>query len=114
MAILTLNAGSSSLKFSVVDPADYRSLAAGVVEDASERAVRRIVSDLIARDPRPSLDVVVHRIVHGGTRFTDPILVTADVRTVLGELTALAPLHNPPGLEVMDVARTALPDSAHV
>jgi acetate kinase len=141
MGILTLNAGSSSLKFSVFDRS-CRLWADGAVDSASrpnrytwrsasgparsesvswsgaEPAVRRIVADarsLERSEPaKLALNVVVHRVVHGGARFGEPVLVTADVRDALGELTELAPLHNPPSLEVMDVAREALPGVAHV
>ena len=80
-------------------------------------AVARIVSDvrtLVESGPAAAIEGVVHRIVHGGSRFTEPVLITAEVRTTLADLVELAPLHNRPGLEVIDAAFEALPGVAHV
>jgi acetate kinase len=130
MALLILNAGSSSLKFGLMNPADHRVFTHGTIElgsrerDADERrkeldaAVRRIVSD--ARTSEQSgtedlaIEAVAHRVVHGGTRFTEPVRITPDVRTALSELSPLAPLHNPPSLDTIDAAIEALPDVPHV
>ncbi len=54
-------------------------------------------------------DAVGHRIVHGGERFREPVLVDDDVRRALDELTDLAPLHQPAALAVLDRVRDALP-----
>jgi acetate kinase len=59
-------------------------------------------------------DAVAHRIVHGGARFREPVLVNAVVRRQIAELRALAPLHNTPALEALDRAQHAFPDQPHV
>ncbi|MCA1581292.1 MAG: acetate/propionate family kinase [Acidobacteria bacterium] len=60
------------------------------------------------------LEAVGHRIVHGGDRFREPALFDAALERELAALTEIAPLHNPPALEVLKAARTALPDIPHV
>jgi acetate kinase len=59
-------------------------------------------------------DAVGHRIVHGGSRFQEPVLVDDEVTEALRELTPLAPLHNAPALRTLGEARHALPDVPHV
>jgi acetate kinase len=130
MALLILNAGSSSLKFGLIDPDNHRVLTDGAIElgsrerEADERrqeldaAVRRIVADTRSSTQSKMEDVtieaVAHRVVHGGTRFTEPVRITPDVRAALSELSTLAPLHNPPSLDTIDAAMEALPDVPHV
>lgn len=114
--VLVLNAGSSSLKFEVVVlGADERS--GGVVERIGEpggvaghtEAVRRVLADLGSAP-----EAVGHRIVHGGTRFSQPTLVDDAVEAAIEGLADLAPLHNPPGLAGIRAARAVLPDVPHV
>ena len=117
MAFLILNAGSSSLKFSVIDHQDGRVHASGRFDapgHTNDAAVQRIVANIGSLEPPAVLDAAVHRVVHGGSRFTAPVLVTADVRRALDDLNDLAPLHNPPGLAVLDAALELLPDVPHV
>jgi acetate kinase len=134
MPLLILNAGSSSLKFTLMEPADHHVWMQGTIErDAGARdaapddgahraadgdaagpadAIRRIIADA---DARPiAIDAVAHRVVHGGARFRAPVRITREVRAALEELTALAPLHNPPSLAVIDAAMSMLPHVPHV
>jgi acetate kinase len=55
-----------------------------------------------------------HRVVHGGERFRDPIVIDDEVTEGVRELSSLAPLHNEPALRAMEEARRALPDVPHV
>ena len=128
MALLILNAGSSSLKFSLIDPGDLRvwkqeTIDQGSGDDTDERAselratIERVGEDasaLARTDPAAAIAGVVHRVVHGGTRFTEPTRITPDVRKALAELSVLAPLHNPPSLRVIDAALDVLRDTPHV
>jgi acetate kinase len=57
---------------------------------------------------------VGHRIVHGGERYRNPVLIDDDVEAGLRELTDLAPLHQPKSLGALDAVRAALPDIPHV
>jgi acetate kinase len=117
-AVLVLNSGSSTLKYAVVDPGSGDSVAAGIVERIGEgqvsdhRAALRIVFDeLGALD---DLVAVGHRIVHGGKAFYQPTLITDAVVDKLDELSPLAPLHNPPGVLGIRLARAVLPNLPHV
>lgn len=106
MRILVVNAGSSSLKLSVLDEAD--GLLASETVDApvgriDDAALRAAIS---ANSP---IDAVGHRIVHGGTEFTQPVLIDARVLRRLEALTDLAPLHQPKSLRGLDVVSRLLP-----
>jgi acetate kinase len=57
---------------------------------------------------------VAHRVVHGGPRFRDPVLIDDNVERELAAAVELAPLHNAPALAAIEQARTALPDLPHV
>jgi acetate kinase len=94
--VLVVNAGSTSLKLSVV-AADDRSEPAPSLEAVPE-----------------GVGAVGHRVVHGGARFRDPVVVDDEVTDAIRELTALAPLHNAPALEGIEEARLLLPAVPHV
>ncbi len=96
MRLLTVNAGSSSLKLVLLD---------------GEQVVARW-DELPER--LPPLDAVAHRIVHGGTRYVRPTLIDDHVEQDLRELTGLAPLHQPKSLRALDIVRTQVPDVPHV
>lgn len=55
------------------------------------------------------LAAIGHRVVHGGERFLEPTIVTAEVKREIDELSTLAPLHNPPNLAGIVAAETAFP-----
>jgi acetate kinase len=59
-------------------------------------------------------DAVGHRIVHGGERFREPVVIDDDVEQALRELTALAPLHQPKSLAALEAVSDALPDAPAV
>jgi acetate kinase len=96
MRVLVVNAGSSSLKVRLLDG-----------DDLVERWAA-----LPRRAPR--VDAVGHRIVHGGTEFTEPVVIDADVERRLRALVDLAPLHQPKSLQALDAARRLLPGVPHV
>ena len=107
MQVLVVNAGSSSLKLRLLDARDQ------VVESADLAALDSGISDRdLTRTLRgwPAPDAVGHRIVHGGTRFTGPVVVDRAVEKALRELTDLAPLHQPKSLAAFDAVRRLLPD----
>jgi acetate kinase len=112
--VLVLNAGSSTLKASVLavgsDDAE-----AGItvpmrgVGDAAD-AVRRASEAIVAAGVDLSaVRAVGHRVVHGGSLFTRTTLIDDAVLNGIRELAWLAPLHNPVAAEVIAAARTALP-----
>jgi acetate kinase len=139
--VLVLNAGSSSLKYRLVEPDSGVSLASGVVErigeEASESELRvgekhlergdrvadheaalRTAFELFAEAGAElktmGLVAVGHRIVHGGNTFYEPTLITDELIEKIEELSPLAPLHNPPGVLGIRVARKLLPDLPQV
>lgn len=104
--VLTVNAGSSSLKVRLLDADDLVVQAEDVpVEGGRFDAVA--LSHLVRELPMP--DAVAHRVVHGGERFTGPVLVEDDVRRELETLIDLAPLHQPLALAALDAVSRALP-----
>ena len=94
--MLVVNAGSTSLKLSVVAP------------DGSTETVAAI-----ADAPNDVLGVA-HRVVHGGPQFREPVIIDDAVEEELRALAELAPLHNGPAIAAIDDARRALPTLPHV
>jgi acetate kinase len=102
-----VNAGSSSLKLSLLGPDDTLLASAELPAD-DDGFDTDTLATVIEGWPAPQ--VVGHRIVHGGTRFTAATRVIADVEQQLRELTALAPLHQPKSLAGLDAVSAQLPD----
>jgi acetate kinase len=119
--ILTINCGSSILKFDLFDAADWeRSIARGVVDRIGGRGSAELISESGERKLRSiaaadhgeathqairlldssgffgTLDAVGHRVVHGGARFSGPVLLDAEAEVAIEEFAELAPLHNGP------------------
>jgi acetate kinase len=61
-----------------------------------------------------AVTLVGHRVVHGGTRFQEPIRIDSNVKAEIAQLAELAPLHNPAALEAIEAAESALPHVPHV
>jgi len=123
MRVLVLNAGSSTLKASVLDADGHEPLFATTLEwgaDATRAAGRRddlgrLLEHLVVEGiPIGSIDAVGHRVVHGGTRFTAPTIVDPATIAELDALGDLAPLHNPVAVDTIRAALDALPDVPHV
>lgn len=119
--MLVLNAGSSSLKASVVE--DGRSVARAAVawgSDATRQidragSLRSSLDELfVAGVPLGSIEAVGHRVVHGGERYVEPAIVDDGVLAAIRELAGLAPLHNTVAAETIVAAREVLPDPPHV
>lgn len=106
MRVLVANAGSSSLKLSLLGPNDEDVWA----HELDARAVvdPDVVAAALAELPQPP-EVVGHRIVHGGDRFREAVVIDEDVETALQELTVFAPLHQPKSLAALAAVRQALP-----
>ena len=66
------------------------------------------------RLPHVTLAAIAHRVVHGGARFAEPVLVDNDVLDALRTLTPLAPLHQPHSIDAIDALRDAFPDVPQV
>jgi acetate kinase len=107
MRVLVVNAGSSSLKLSVLDDGDKLD-ASEEVEAHGGRFDEAPVKAFISKNG--PVDAVGHRVVHGGTEFTSPVRVDAAVVRRLERLTDLAPLHQPKSLEGLAVVSRILAD----
>jgi acetate kinase len=92
--VLVVNAGSTSLKLHLV------------AEDGSAARLDGLEG--------AAAEAVGHRVVHGGSRFVEPVVVEDEVVRALDELTSLAPLHNGPALAALARARAVLPGVPHV
>jgi acetate kinase len=135
-AVLVLNAGSSSLKASLIELPDrtlgrtetsWGSDATGAGDRLGDlrAALERLGLDALTEGDdgaggartsvdRPTVAVVGHRVVHGGPRFTEAARLDAAVLGAVREVSALAPLHNGVALEAIEAAMTLLPDVPHV
>jgi acetate kinase len=102
MLVLVINSGSSSLKYQVRDTANGELLAKGIIDRIGEDAVPdhgAALEELSRRLPEVlggrSIDAVGHRVVHGGERFSEPVLINNEIVRSIERLSPLAPLHNP-------------------
>jgi acetate kinase len=107
MRLLVVNAGSSSLKLSVLDEHDTL-LGSEVLPAPGGQVDQDALKDVIAH--HSPIDAVGHRIVHGGTEFTGPVLVDARVVRRLEALSDLAPLHQPKSLRGLQAVSRMLPN----
>lgn len=107
MRVLTVNAGSSSLKLRLLDH-DDEVLQSSDLDAPGGSVSTDDVREALASCPSP--DVVAHRIVHGGTRFTGPVVMDDEVVSAVEDLTALAPLHQPKSLSALRSVSDVLPD----
>ncbi|PRP66233.1 acetate/propionate family kinase [Nonlabens agnitus] len=143
MNILVINAGSSSIKFQLLELPAERVVCSGMVErigavdailtyETSESqhsettsipnhhdGLQRILRLLLDPDKGvvkdiSDIDAVGHRVVHGGKEYSDTTLITQQVKEKIAELSALAPLHNPHNLEGIIVAEKLFPDAAQI
>jgi acetate kinase len=136
--VLVVNAGSSSLKLRVLGAragdnraGDARAWDARAWEDSGAADDVTAAADLPAVGDDEGggtgsaaikaaigsfgpIDAVGHRIVHGGTLYAAPVLITGEVRRRLESLTDLAPLHQPKSLAALDAVTAELPDTPAV
>ena len=143
MNILVINSGSSSLKFQLFDSQSEEVLAKGVCErigidgifnyktntginmresipmENHTQAVHTLLNTLIDSERGiikefREIDVIGHRLVHGGEKFTGSVVITDDVIQAMTECNDLAPLHNPANLVGVDACRKLMPDTLMV
>ena len=120
--VLVLNAGSATLKATVLDlpSIDPRfdstvQWGTGDAAEAVAQTVEGVVTGLVGQGVRTdSVHAVGHRVVHGGDRFTAPTLLDDDVLTALDGISDLAPLHDPRAIATIRAARERLRDVPHV
>lgn len=107
MKVLTVNAGSSSLKLSVIGGGDELVAEEELPAPGGSAGPGQLSAAVIRLGP---VDAVGHRIVHGGGLFTAAVRIDADVMEGLRSLTPLAPLHQPAALAAVAAVQHALPD----
>ena len=134
--ILVINSGSSSIKYQLVDPSIGVAMASGLVERIGEEMStvhhRYSLKEVTINEPIPNHEAALaqvldlfeevgppleeaqivgigHRIVQGGRYFSGPTLIDDRVKRLIGELSSLAPLHNPPALKGIEVCQKLLP-----
>lgn len=141
--ILVINCGSSSLKYCVYDTADASRNARGRVErigikgtqlvhQGSQGKVKRdlftggfteafkaMMTELTAKETGTirepgEVDIVTHRVVHGGEKFIEGTLITDEILEQIEALNALAPLHNPMNVAGIREMRRLFPTAHHV
>ena len=144
MYVLVINAGSSSLKYQVIDSETERTITKGLCERVgytdsfhklwgSDDGVHvietpmhdhltamRVVIDTLVNDPDSGIDTldeigaVGYRIVHGGEKFSESVLVDDQAIADIELCSELAPLHNPPAVKCIRAARELMPNVPHV
>ncbi len=144
MKILVINCGSSSVKYQLIDTVNELSLAKGTVSrigmsasvlshkphDREEVkvsgeildhivAIEYVISILLSKnhgviEDKSEINAIGHRVVHGGEKFTDSVLVTQDLMSEIRNLIELAPLHNPHNIRGINACMKTLPGVPHV
>jgi acetate kinase len=144
MKVLVLNAGSSSMKFTLFAMTNEKVLAKGIVERLGSdsphviysrhdglkkefdtkvknhtEALKSICDMLVDEEVGVIKDLsevqaIGHRVVHGGERFTKPALVNSNVKDAIKDCFALAPLHNPANLNGITACETLFPGVSNV
>lgn len=138
MKILSVNAGSSSLKFTLFDMPEEKELISGVFERIGiensfytiklngekikketelkdhKAAFELLVKELVDNKIVDSLDEIAgigHRIVQGGSYFDKTVLATEDNISIVEKLSSLAPLHNPAAVVGIRAAQSVFPNA---
>jgi acetate kinase len=139
MKILVLNCGSSSIKYQMFDMSDKSVLAKGLVErvgiegsfikhqkGSAEKIVinteikdhkigiQKVIDLLLSKEQgvlskMEDIEAVGHRVVHGGEKFADSVLINKDVLHAIEECIVFAPLHNPPNLKGIEAMTALMP-----
>ena len=137
MKIMAINAGSSSLKFQLLEMPSEFLIASGIVERIGIKdsifsikydgkkfkktldikthkiAVDMVLGNLVELEIVKTLDDIEgigHRVVHGGEKFSDSVIISKEVLDAIEEVSDLAPLHNPANLTGISAFKEALPN----
>ena len=141
MKILCVNAGSSSLKFQLYEMPEEKVLISGYIEKIGQKdcfwtvkvngekiksekylknhteAVQVLIDELLKNKVVESLDEIKgvgHRVLHGGEKYSDSVVITDEVIKDIESLTKLGPLHHPGNLAGIRAMKAALPDVMNV
>lgn len=137
MKFLCVNAGSSSLKFQLFDMPEEKVLISGYIEKIGledsfwttkvngekikgakylknhSEAVQVLLDELVKHKAVESLDEIIgvgHRVLHGGEKYSDSVLITDEVIQDIKDLTKLGPLHHPGNLAGIEALKEVLPE----
>lgn len=137
MKFLCVNAGSSSLKFQLFEMPEEKVIISGYIEKIGledsfwntkvngekikgakylknhDEAVEVLLNELIEHKAVESLDEIKgvgHRVLHGGEKYSDSVLITDEVIESIKELTKLGPLHHPGNLAGIQALKAVLPE----
>ena len=144
MNILVINAGSSSLKYQLLNPETQQVLAKGLCErigidgkftykpdgkqaikeadvamPTHSEAIQAVLNALVDKDngvigSMKEIDAVGHRVVHGGEKFAKSVLITDEVMAAIEECNPLAPLHNPANIIGIKACQSLMPSTPMV
>ncbi|MBE6956549.1 MAG: acetate kinase [Ruminococcaceae bacterium] len=144
MNILVINAGSSSLKYQLLNPETQQVLAKGLCErigidgkftykpegkqaikeadvamPTHSEAIKAVLDALVDKDngvigSMDEIDAVGHRVVHGGEKFAKSVLITDEVMAAIEECNPLAPLHNPANIIGIKACQSLMPSTPMV
>ncbi len=110
LMVVTVNSGSTSIKLAAWRAAGGRAAERLAHEQQSGTQLQpEVILRAFLQRLGAAPDVMVHRVVHGGTRFTTPVQLDESVVQEIDKLSELAPLHNPKALEWIGVARRCVP-----
>lgn len=107
MSILVLNTGSATCKWKIFNHTAKKILHEGLEEGPNGLA--QALQKIKAISKKITITAIGHRVVHGGTRFQKPTLITRKIFSALEKLTDLAPLHNPHNLAGITACQKLLP-----
>ena len=143
MRILVINSGSSSIKFQLIGMPGEEVIASGQVEriglessrvkykagertleaeseiSSHEEGLKRVAELLLDKEngvvsDASDIDAVGHRVVHGGSSFSETVRIDDAIKEKIRELFSLAPLHNPHNLKGIEVAERIFPAAVQV
>ena len=143
MNILVINSGSSSIKFQLIVMPSETLVCSGLVERIGQQdailnfkttsedikkvlpienhnqGLENVVAILLDAEigvisNTDDINIIGHRVVHGGNAFSDPVLITKNVKQRIKDFAVLAPLHNPNNLEGILVAEQLFPNAKQV
>lgn len=109
MNILTLNAGSATLKYKLFGMPAEEVLAEGSVDHPGGDGIVQAAQGAIEACQKLGIEAIGHRLVHGGPDFTEPTRITPQVMAGLRGLRELDPLHNPTEIAMIEVGLRLLP-----
>lgn len=143
MKILVINAGSSSIKFKLYSTQKCKENISGIIDGINQKTTKisakntinnrkvetfkkiidhreailtalHLLTELGGIATGQEIDLVGHRVVHGGEKYSTPVFINKKIINQLRKLSILAPLHNPPNIEGIISAQKFIPSARHI